>query len=319
MKRHDARALARRRKRWFGTPDISETACEKTSTACPRWTCCWPSKPPRGTCRSRARPTSASSRSRRSAGRSARSKTTWGSSCSRARHRALALTAPGPKLLLACQGVLAQLRRTVSSIRAPNAREVLSLYDHAELRVVLADPAACTRSPRPTRVSTCGWTPATRCATCRAEGFDIAVRYQQRQRQRRRTPVQRDDAAGVCAGAAPFKDSPLKVPADLRHHTLLESRSDGRQRCAGGVELVAASQWRADPKPRSKAAPSRHYNEVVAAAGGRAGRGARAAPLLDGLLAAKQLVALFGDARRDREGLLRCSDPAARARPRCAS
>ena len=40
-------------------------------------------------------------------------------------HRALTLTPPGQKLLQACQGMLAQLRRTVSAIRAPNAREVL--------------------------------------------------------------------------------------------------------------------------------------------------------------------------------------------------
>ena len=104
-------------------------------------------------------------------------------------HRALALTAPGQKLLLACQGVLAQLRRTVSTIRAPQRARGARVVDDAELCVVWliprlhlftqANPGVDVRLDASYEVR-----------DLRADGFDIAVRYQRANAARRRTPVQ---------------------------------------------------------------------------------------------------------------------------------
>ena len=92
-------------------------------------------------------------------------------------HRALVLTPAGEKLLLACQNMLAQMRRTVAGIRAPAAREVLgmsttpsfaSLWLIPRLRdFTQANPGVDVRIDASYEIR-----------DLRADGFDIAVRYQ---------------------------------------------------------------------------------------------------------------------------------------------
>jgi len=93
-------------------------------------------------------------------------------------HRALVLTPAGEKLLLACQNMLAQMRRTMAGIRAPAAREVLaitstpsfaSLWLIPRLRAFTqAHPAVDVRIDASYDIR-----------DLRNDGFDIAVRYQQ--------------------------------------------------------------------------------------------------------------------------------------------
>ena len=227
-------------------------------------------------------------------------------------HRALALTAPGQKLLVACQGVLAQLRRTVSAIRAPNAREVLALSTtpsfasywliprlHSFTR---ANPGVDVRLDASYEVR-----------DLQAEGFDIAVRYQ----RANATDGERlfnETMLPVCAPALRrMKDAPLKVPTDLRHHTLLEV--EGMPGSGAPVEWNSWLQANGVPElePRSRLTFS-SYNEVVAAAVAGQGVGLGRRPLLDGLLRQRQLVAPFGDARQTAKAYFVITDPAARTR-----
>lgn len=227
-------------------------------------------------------------------------------------HRALALTAPGQKLLLACQGMLAQLRRTVSSIRAPNAREVLSLSTTPSFAsywliprlhsFTQANPGVDVRLDASYEVR-----------DLQAEGFDIAVRYQ----RANATDGERlfsESMLPVCAPALRrVKDAPLKTPADLRHHTLLEV--EGMPGVGAPVEWSSWLQANGVPdlEPRSRLTFS-SYNEVVAAAVAGQGVALGRRPLLDALLRQKQLVAPFGDARETAKAYFVLTDPAARTR-----
>jgi DNA-binding transcriptional LysR family regulator len=228
-------------------------------------------------------------------------------------HRALALTAPGQKLLLACQGVLAQLRRTVSSIRAPNAREVLALSTTPSFAsywliprlrsFTQANPGIDVRLDASYEVR-----------DLQAEGFDVAVRYQ-RAHAIDGERLFSETMLPVCAPSLRrSKDAPLKVPADLRHHTLLEV--EGMPGTGAPVEWNSWLQANGVPdlEPRSKLTFS-SYNEVVAAAVAGQGVGLGRRPLLDGLLRAKQLVAPFGDARETAKAYFIVTDAAARTRP----
>ena len=227
-------------------------------------------------------------------------------------HRALALTAPGQKLLVACQGVLAQLRRTVSAIRAPNAREVLALSTTPSFAsywliprlhsFTQANPGVDVRLDASYEVR-----------DLQAEGFDIAVRYQ----RANATDGERlfnETMLPVCAPALRrMKDAPLKVPTDLRHHTLLEV--EGMPGSGAPVEWNSWLQANGVPElePRSRLTFS-SYNEVVAAAVAGQGVGLGRRPLLDGLLRQRQLVAPFGDARQTAKAYFVITDPAARTR-----
>ena len=227
-------------------------------------------------------------------------------------HRALALTAPGQKLLLACQGVLAQLRRTVSSIRAPNAREVLALSTTPSFAsywliprlrsFTQANPGVDVRLDASYEVR-----------DLQAEGFDIAVRYQSANAGDGER-LFNETMLPVCAPALRrSKDAPLKTPADLRHHTPLEMET-----LPGSGAPVEWNSWLQgqglpELEPRSKLTFS-SYNEVVAAALAGQGVALGRRPLLDGLLRQKQLVAPFGDARETQRAYFVLTDPASRAR-----
>jgi len=227
-------------------------------------------------------------------------------------HRALTLTPPGQKLLLACQGVLAQLRRTVSSIRAPNAREVLALSTTPSFAsywliprlhsFTQANPGVDVRLDASYEVR-----------DLQGEGFDIAVRYQKASAGDGERLFS-ETMLPVCAPALRRgRDAPLKVPADLRHHTLLEVDA-----MPGSAPVDWTSWLQAngvpDLEPRSRLTFS-SYNEVVAAALAGQGVALGRKPLLDSLLRRKELVAPFGDARETARAYFVVTDPASRARP----
>jgi DNA-binding transcriptional LysR family regulator len=228
-------------------------------------------------------------------------------------HRALTLTAPGQKLLLSCQAMLAQLRGTVSSIRAPNAREVLALSTTPSFASYWLIPRLRSFTQVNPGVDV-RLDASYEVRDLQAEGFDIAVRYQ----RANATDGERlfnETMLPVCAPSLRrSKEAPLKVPSDLRHHTLLEVEG-----MAGGGAPLDWSSWLQangvpDLEPRSRLTFS-SYNEVVAAAIAGQGVGLGRCPLLDGLLRQRQLVAPFGDARQTAKAYFVIADPAARARP----
>jgi DNA-binding transcriptional LysR family regulator len=228
-------------------------------------------------------------------------------------HRALVLTAPGQKLLLACQSVLAQLRRTVSTLRAPNAREVLALSTTPSFAsywliprlqsFTQANPGVDVRLDASYEVR-----------DLRGDGFDIAVRYQ-RANASDGEHLFNETMLPVCAPALRrVKDAPLKVPADLGQHTLLDV--EGMTGTGAPVDWMSWLQAHGVPElePRSRLTFS-SYNEVVAAAVAGQGVALGRRPLLDGLLRQRQLVAPFGDAHDTARAYFVLIDPAARTRP----
>jgi DNA-binding transcriptional LysR family regulator len=228
-------------------------------------------------------------------------------------HRALALTAPGQKLLLACQGVLAQLRRTVSSIRAPNAREVLALSTTPSFAsywliprlhsFTQANPGVDVRLDASYEVR-----------DLQSEGFDIAVRYQ-RANASDGERLFNETMLPVCAPALRrSKVAPLKLPADLKLHTLLEMETTPGSGAPVDWNSWLQGQGLLDLEPRTRLIFS-SYNEVVAAALAGQGVALGRRPLLDGLLRQRQLVAPFGDARATAKAYFVVTDPASRARP----
>lgn len=228
-------------------------------------------------------------------------------------HRALALTPAGEKLLLGCQSMLAQMRRTVGQIRAPAAREVLalsttpsfaSLWLIPRLRSFTQDhPGVDVRLDASYDVR-----------DLRADGFDLAVRYQ------RATATDGEHLFGesmlpVCAPAL-LRDRrvPLRAPADLHAHTLLQMGNLG----SGGMPLEweswLQSQGLPELQPRATLTFT-SYNEVVAAAIEGQGVALGRRPLIDALLRQKKLVAPFGAAKQTAKAYFVVVDAAAAARP----
>jgi DNA-binding transcriptional LysR family regulator len=226
-------------------------------------------------------------------------------------HRALALTPHGEKLLLSCQSVLAQLRRTVASIRAPNAREVLAVSTTPSFASYWLIPRLQSFTQGHPGIDV-RLDASYELRDLQAEGFDIAVRY-----TRANSPdgerLFNETMMPLCAPALRRqKDAPLKVPADLRHHTLLEVESMGNSGAPVEWNSWLAAHNLSDLEPRSWLTLS-SYNEVVAAAVAGQGVALGRRPLLDGLLRQKQLVAPFGDARATARAYFVLADPAARA------
>jgi len=228
-------------------------------------------------------------------------------------HRALALTPAGEKLMLACQAMLAQMRRTVGQIRTPSAREVLalsttpsfaSLWLIPRLRSFTQDhPGVDVRLDASYDVR-----------DLRADGLDLAVRYQ------RATSTDGERLFGesmlpVCAPAlVRDRRSPLKSPADLHAHTLLQMGQLGGAGMPLEWESWLQSQGLPDLQPRTTLTFT-SYNEVVAAAIEGQGVALGRRPLIDALLRQKKLVAPFGAARQTAKAYFVVTDPAAVARP----
>lgn len=228
-------------------------------------------------------------------------------------HRALALTPAGEKLLLSCQGALAQLRHTVVALRAPSMREVIalsttpsfaSLWLIPRLRAFTQDhPGVDVRLDASYELR-----------ALRAEGLDLAVRYQ-RADSREGARLFDETMLPVCAPAvrrAP--NPPLSSPADLEAHTLLQLQTMP----GAGVPLEWMSWLQANGlaelQPRSVLTFS-SYNEVIAAALAGQGVALGRRPLIDALLRQRRLVAPFGEGWQTAKAYFVIADPAARSRP----
>jgi LysR family transcriptional regulator, glycine cleavage system transcriptional activator len=229
-------------------------------------------------------------------------------------HRALVLTPAGEKLLLACQNMLAQMRRTMAGIRAPAAREVLaitttpsfaSLWLIPRLRAFTqAHPAVDVRLDASYDIR-----------DLRGDGFDIAVRYQ-RASAGDSEPLFSESMLPVCAPSllrgkgAP----PLKTPADLHAHTLLQMEGLPGAGMPLEWESWLSAHGLPELEPRSMVTFS-SYNEVVTAALEGQGVALGRRPLIDALLRQKKLVTLFGTTKQTAKAYFVVTDPAARARP----
>jgi DNA-binding transcriptional LysR family regulator len=227
------------------------------------------------------------------------------------RHRALQLTPAGARLYAVCSAVLEQLRATVRELRAPAAREVLSLTTTPGLASFWLIPRlpAFTRAHPGIDVRLDA---SFELRALAAEGFDLAIRYG-RAGALPGQPLFGETALPVCSPAL-LKRQPLATPADLAGHTLLMLSPA----LTGGMPL----EW--EPwlqsvglpglEPRSRLTFS-GYNELIAAALAGQGVAIGRRPLVDQMLRRRALVAPFKDALAPPRAYGLVVDAAARRRP----
>ena len=229
----------------------------------------------------------------------------------RRRHRALELTDDGRHLAEAMGRALAEVRDAVVAIRAPGRREVLALTTTPGLaslwliprlaKFIAAQPGVDVRIDA---------THHQRALS--GEGFDLAIRY-----------VPLEGAAGlplfgeavqpVCAPSL-LRLLPLKAPADLARHTLLQV--DGAQ---GGGLLLEWQTWlqavgAARVEPAATVTFS-NYDTAVAAAVAGQGVVLGRRPLVDALLKKRALVAPFKGSSKSARGYTVVVEPAAARKP----
>jgi DNA-binding transcriptional LysR family regulator len=233
----------------------------------------------------------------------------------RREHRALALTADGERLHLACTTLIGQLRDVIAQIRSPARREVLSLSTTpglASLWLIPRLPLFTNRHPGvDVRLDA-----SLDRRNLRADGFDLAIRYSP-VGAGEGTPLFSEAMQPVCSplllkrgGGAP----PLRKPQDLRLHTLLQLEAVQR----GGVplewELWLQGAGLAGLQPAATLSFS-SYDAAIAAALAGQGVALGRRPLVDALLKSRRLVAPFKGETASMHAYFVIVDPAARAKP----
>lgn len=229
------------------------------------------------------------------------------------RHRALALTDAGQRLLATSGDVLAQLRETVAAIRAPQTRALLAVTTTPSFAALWLIPrlAGFTRDHPGVDVRLDASFERRELAR---EGFDLAVRY---------GPVATaegerlfgETVVPVCSPALlRRRDAPLTAPADLARHTLLQvSASPGIGMPVEWESWLQALGLTA-LQPQARLSFS-NYNEAIAAALAGQGVALGRRPLIDALLKKRQLVVPFGQATDTSRAYYLVVAPAAARRP----
>jgi DNA-binding transcriptional LysR family regulator len=232
----------------------------------------------------------------------------------RRKHRALALTDDGQRLHAAVRAALGELRAEVERIRAPQRREVIALTTTPGLASLWLIPRLAeflrTHPGIDVHIDT-----SLERRNLGAEGFDLAIRYS-RVGNTAWPQLFREVTLPVCSPAlAKSRDHPLKVPADLRHHTLLQITVPP----GAGVPLEWQPWLQAvglgNLEPAATLSFS-NYDSAVAAALAGQGVALGRRPLIDSLLRNRKLVAPFkGDAIASERAYFLVVAPVARSRP----
>jgi len=228
------------------------------------------------------------------------------------RHRALGLTDHGRRLAEATAVALEGLREAVGAIRAPNRREVLALTTTPGLASLWLIPRLQgflgAHSGIDVRIDA---TLDQRALA--AEGFDLAVRYG-RVEATAGTPLFTESLQPLCAPALCKRGPPLRTPADLAAHTLLQvALAPG-----SGMPLEWQSWLRAVGAPEVEPAGMLTFNNYdTAVAAAVAGQGVLLGrrPLVDALLRRRTLVAPFRGEWASARGYFLVVEPAAARRP----
>ena len=229
------------------------------------------------------------------------------------RHRELALTDDGRRLQETFASVLAQLRGTLARIRAPDAREVLSLTTTPGVASLWLIPrlALFTRAYPGVDVrldATLGR------RDLAAEGFDLAIRYA-RVGAAHGTPLGRESMQPVCSpGLARDKTRPLTAPADLRLHTLLQVVIPPGTNMPFEWDPWLQAVGLAELQPAATLSFS-NYDEAITAALDGQGVALGRRPLIDSLLKSRKLVAPFKATIASPRAYFLVVAPGARARP----
>ena len=204
------------------------------------------------------------------------------------KHRALALTDEGRALQASCRDAFERLRETVERLRAPNARQVLTVTTTPGLAALWLIPRlAGFTSSHPgidVRIDA-----SFERREFERDGIDIAIRYG-RVGASPGVKLFDEEVLPVCAPALiASADTPLREPRDLARHTLL------RLDATATGPLLEWPPWFAamglpDLQPRSVLTFS-NYDSVISAAIHGQGVALGRRPLVDAMLADGRLVA----------------------------
>lgn len=231
------------------------------------------------------------------------------------RHRALALTADGQRLLVACTEALSALRSTVRGLRTPNKREVLALTTTPGFAALWLIPrlTGFTRSHPGIDVRLDATFENRNLA---ADGFDIAVRFAKVGQLPGHAWLFGESLQPVCSPRLVADAAiPLREPRDLAQHSLLHLEFDND---SGSMPMEwepwLTAMGLADLTPAARLSFT-NYAEAIAAAVAGHGVAMGRRPLVDALLNTGQLVAPFAGEAASARGYYVVTDPAARARP----
>ena len=237
------------------------------------------------------------------------------------RHRALELTDEGVRLAAAVSTALVGLREAVQTIRAPRQREVVALTTTPGFASLWLIPRLARFIAEHPRIDVRIDASYERRALA-GEGFDIAVRYGPIDRLQREgaEALFAESVQPLCAPSMQRGRRALRVPADLRHHPLLNVATPSGE--APGMPL----EWQAWLKtvgvsafePEATLTFSTYDTAVAAALEGQGVLLGRR-PLTDGLLAQGRLVAPFKGQLASARGYFVVLDEVASHRPAVAS
>lgn len=229
------------------------------------------------------------------------------------RHRALVLTPAGERLLVATRNALAQLGEAIAAVRAPRPPAPLALTTTPSFAALWLIPRLAGFTGEHPGVDVRIDASFER-RDLKRDGFDIAVRY---------CAVQGADGewlfgevlVPVCSPALlRRKPHPLRTPADLVHHTLLQVADPG----GAGMPLEWEPWLRQLGQPQLQPAARltfNSYNEAIAAALAGHGVALGRRPLIDALLKKRQLAVPFGEATDTARAYFLLLSPAAANRP----
>jgi len=229
------------------------------------------------------------------------------------RHRALALTDDGKRLYETCSGMLAQLRATVTQIRAPVTRQVLALTTTPGIASLWLIPRLAlftnTHPGIDVRLDA-----TLRRRELAADGFDLAIRYG-RVNASYGTPLGGESMQPVCSPQlVRDKTRPLVTPADLRLHTLLQVVVPPGTNMPLEWDPWLQAVGLAELQPAATLSFS-NYDEAITAALAGQGVALGRRPLIDSLLKSRKLVAPFKGTVASPRAYFLIVESGARAKP----
>ena len=236
-----------------------------------------------------------------------------GAALFRRKHRALALTDDGRRLYETCTAALSQLRGTVGRIRAPDARQVLALTTTPGVASLWLIPrlALFTKAHPGIDVRLDA---SLRRRELAADGFDLAIRYA-RVNAPYGTPLGGESMQPVCSPRLIHdKTHPLREPADLRLHTLLQVLVPPGTNMPFEWDPWLQAVGLAELRPAATLSFS-NYDEAINAALAGHGVALGRRPLIDSLLRSRKLVAPFKAKIASPRAYFLVVAPGARAKP----
>src|SRR3954464_2986743 len=232
------------------------------------------------------------------------------------RHRALALTEAGQQFYAAASQVLTTMRSATSRLRAQAGRKTLSVTTTNSFAALWLIPrlAGFTRTHTDVEVKI---TAETRVQDLDRDGLDIAIRHGPASLAGANAVRLFGERVFPVCSPKLLKKLPLKEPADLRNHCLLQySDPDSRHPWLNWKTWLEVAGI-ADLKPASTLSFS-GYDQIIPAAVAGHGVALGRIPLLKDMLAAKELVAPFKNSADPARAYFAITSRGAAGRPEVA-